>query len=107
MNRVVASIWGGMLIATGLGVVPIVVVLLKRTLKAARSIEQYTAETLASGVGAATNTANVAALKETISIAPQLVAGAESLAGHIASIQVALAAKASDTSPVEGERGEL
>lgn len=94
MNRGVATIWGGMLIATCLGVVPIVVVLLDRTLNAARNIERYTAEMLNSGVGIANNTANVAALKDTISAAPQLVGGAESIALHITAIESALAANA-------------
>ncbi len=94
MNRGVATIWGGMLIATCLGVVPIVVVLLGRTLNAARNIEQYTAEMLNSGVGIANNTANVAALKDTISAVPQLVDGAESIALHITTIESVLAADA-------------
>ncbi len=95
MNRGVATIWGGMLIATCLGVVPIVVVLLGRTLNAARNIEQYTEEMLKSGVGIANNTANVAALKDTISAAPLLVNGAESIALHITAIESVLAANAS------------
>ena len=94
MNRGVAAIWSSMLIATCLGVVPIVVVLLNRTLSAARNIEQYTEEMLSSGVGIANNTANVAALKDTISAAPQLVSGAESISRHIATIENVLAANA-------------
>ncbi|GAC1348636.1 MAG: hypothetical protein NVSMB27_17180 [Ktedonobacteraceae bacterium] len=105
MNRGVATIWWGMLIATCLGVVPIAVVLLNRTLNAARNIERYTEEMLNSGVGIANNTANVAALKDTISAAPQLVGGAESLALHITAIEHVLAANASNNGQGK-EKGE-
>lgn len=106
MNRGVATIWWSMLIATCLGVVPIVVVLLRRTLSAARNIEQYTAEMLNSGVGIANNTANVAALKDTISVAPQLLGGAESLEQHVVAIHSALATKNLDTSQGRGKEAE-
>jgi len=96
MNRGVAAIWSSMLIATCLGVVPVVVVLLNRTLSAARNIEQYTEEMLTSGVGIANNTANVAALKNTLAVAPQLLGGAESLARHITTIENVLAANAAN-----------
>lgn len=90
MNRAVAAIWSGMLIATTVGIVPIVVRLLSRTLSAANNIERYTSEILAGGIGIAENTAKVAALKETIAIAPQLVAGAQSIERHAAAITAAL-----------------
>jgi len=105
MNRGVATIWWSMLIATCLGVVPITVVLLNRTLNAARNIERYTEEMLTSGVGIANNTANVSALKDTISAAPQLVAGAESLALHITAIESVLATNASNNGQGK-EKGE-
>ncbi len=92
MNRIVAAIWSSMLIATVVGVVPIVVDLLRRALAAARNIERYTAEILAGGVGIADNTANVAALKDTLAAAPQLLAGAQSIERHAAAIKSALAA---------------
>ena len=106
MNRGVATIWWSMLIATCLGVVPVAVLLLRRTLNAAQNIERYTAEMLESGVGIANNTANVAALKDTISVAPQLLGGAESLARHIATIESALAANASDNGQIKDKGGE-
>lgn len=90
MNRVVAAIWSFMLVATGVAVVPIVVDLLRRVLNAARNIERYTAEILNSGVGIASNTAHVAALKDTLSVAPQLVGGAESIRDHVTTIETAL-----------------
>lgn len=92
MNRAIGAIWIGMLAATVLGVVPIVVSYLGRLLSAARNIEQYTGEMLAAGVGVAGNTANVAALKDTIAVAPQLLAGAEALERHATMIETALAA---------------
>ena len=107
MYRVIAAIWSAMLIATGFGVVPIVVALLRRTLGAARNIERYTAEMLDGGVGIANNTANIAALKETISVAPQLIAGAESLERHTATIETALMAQPTETIQVKGEEVEL
>ena len=102
MNRGVAAIWWSMLAATSLGVVPVVLTLLRRTLNSARNIEQYTAEMLESGVGIAKNTANVAALKDTISVAPRLVGGAESIERHTAAIKTALASQA----PENGQAGE-
>lgn len=92
MNRGILAVWAGMLLATVFGVVPVVVGYLTRLLAAARHIEQYTAEMLAAGVGVAQNTANVAALKDTIAVAPQLLAGAESLDRHATIIETALAA---------------
>src|SRR5215212_10100578 len=107
MNKGVAAIWWGMLIATVLGVVPLVVGYLTRARQAAERIEQYTAEILAAGVGVAQNTANVAALQDTIAVAPQLVAGAESLAHHAAQIEAALAAPPPGTGQnPEGTPGE-
>lgn len=91
MNRGVGVVWTGMLIATVIGVVPAVVGLLMRALTAARNIERYSAEMLTAGVGVATNTANVAALKETLGVAPRLVAGAGSIERHAAAIETALA----------------
>lgn len=90
MNRAVAVIWSSMLVATILGIVPVVVRLLSRALTAANNIERYTREILTSGAGIADNTANVAALKETIAVAPRLLAGATSIEQHAASIEEAL-----------------
>ncbi len=91
MNRGIAAIWWGMLIATVAAVVPVSVTLLSRALVAARNIERYTAEALAGGVKIAGNTANVAALKDTISVASGLLAGAGSIKEHTGAIGAALA----------------
>ncbi len=90
MNRIVGAIWSGMLIVTVAGVVPVVVSLLRRLLAAANNIERYSADILASGVGIADNTAHTAALKDTLTVAPQLLAGAQSINGHAAAIARAL-----------------
>ncbi len=91
MNRGIAIIWSGMLIATVTAVVPIAVTMLSKALDAARNIERYTAEALEGGVKIAGNTANVAALKDTISVATGLLAGAGSIKGHTGAIGAALA----------------
>ena len=90
MSRVISAIWIGMLFATVVGVVPVVVSLLQRALAASRNIERYSAEILAGGVGIAGNTASVAALKDTLAVAPGLLAGAGSIERHAAAIKDAL-----------------
>jgi len=90
MNRVVGAIWSGMLIATVVAVVPAVVGLLRRALAAATNIERYSTEILTAGVGIAGNTVSVAALKDTIAVAPGLLAGAGSIKEHAAAIKTAL-----------------
>ncbi len=93
MDPIVAAIWIIMLIVTVVVVVPVALQLLVRTLTAARNIERYTAEMLEGGVGIAKNTENVAALKTTISVAGQLLAGADSIGRHTATAEAALMAK--------------
>lgn len=93
MNPITAAIWWATLLSTILLVVPNVVSWLERVLAAARHIEGYTEEILASGVGIAENTAKASALKDTLSIAPQLVSGAESIGGHVATLESALAGR--------------
>ncbi len=90
MNRIVAVIWSGMLIATIVGVVPTVVNLLRRALVAARNIERYTDEILTAGVGIANNTASVTALKDTLAAAPLLLEGAASIERHASAVAAAL-----------------
>ncbi len=99
MNRGIVLIWWGMIIATVAAVVPIAVTLLSKALDSARNIERYTAEALDGGVKIAGNTANVVALKDTISVAPRLLEAAGSLQTHTAAIASALApSAATDTS---------
>lgn len=60
-------------------IVPVAILLLHRTLRAASAIERYTRESLEAGAGIAKNTEAVAALDETIAAAGSLLAAAESL----------------------------
>ena len=103
MNKSIAVIWWGMLIATVAAVVPIAVTLLSRALGAAKQIEKYTAEALEGGVKIAGNTVNVAALKDTISVAPALLSAAGSLEQHTAAIASALTPTA-PTAPAKKPR---
>jgi hypothetical protein len=112
MKAIVAIIWSLLLLVSYLLVVPVVVALLQRALHAARQIERYTAEILASGGGIAQNTAHVAALKDTLAAAPQLLSAAESLERHAATVETALASTDDGHVPgtgdghVEGEEAQ-
>ncbi len=74
----VYAIWGVGLIVTLVVFVPLAVYLLHRTWRSARSIQRYAAETLLAAGGVARNTAKLAALDTTISVAGdmQTAAGA-------------------------------
>lgn len=76
-------------------VVPLAVYLLHRALKAARSIERYTREMLAAGVGIAHNTSAIPALEDTLKTAGSLVEASKLLktrADDVGSLAVDLAA---------------
>lgn len=103
MNRAVAVIWSGMLVATVVGVVPVAVTLLSRALTAARQIERYTADALDGGVKIAEHTGSVAALKDTISVAPKLLRAGSHIEQHTAAIAAALAPGGSANGQAEGE----
>lgn len=107
MKRYPMLVWSVMLGATCVGVVPLAVILLQRTLTAARNIERYTAEMLSSGVEVAQHTAHVAALQDTLAVAPQLVNGADSLACYTASIGSALEAGASGNGSTQSQGGRV
>ncbi|HBY97560.1 MAG: hypothetical protein M5U01_35995 [Ardenticatenaceae bacterium] len=98
MNPFVAVIWAATLAATILGVIPVVLLFLNRTLNAARHIKHYTEEILATGGAIAQNTARIAALKQTIAAAAPLLGEAESAERHLAAIEAALTSKAGLTS---------
>jgi hypothetical protein len=101
MNPVVLAIWWIMLIATVVVIIPTLVRLLLRALNAGRRIEQYTAEILASAGAVVENTASVASLKVTLSAAQPLLAGAESIERHTATIEAALAARLPENGKVD------
>jgi hypothetical protein len=84
-------VWGVTLGVVTFVVVPLALYLLHRTFRAARSIERYTREALAAGVGIAENTSAVAVLEETIAAARSLLAAAEALKRRSAEIADAVA----------------
>ncbi len=106
MNPWIAAIWWITLIATVAVVVPMAVGLLVRAVVAARNIEQYTAEALTGGVGIAQNTANVVALQQTIAVATQLLAGAESIERSTATIGTALGAPERENGRADREEAD-
>jgi apolipoprotein N-acyltransferase len=103
VNRNIAIIWIGTLLATVLGIVPAVVALLQRALRAALNIERYTAEMLQGGVGIAGNTASTTALKDTIGAAPLLVGGADALEKTTARLEAVLANRSLETDAADSQ----
>ena len=84
-------IWAITLAVVTVVIVPLAVYLLHRTLRAARSIERYTRESLAAGVGIASNTEAIAALDDTIRAASSLLEAAEALKRQTAEVSDAVA----------------
>jgi hypothetical protein len=72
----VYTIWWIGLIVTLAIFVPLVVYLLHRTWRSARSIQRYAAETLRAAGGIARNTANITALDATIAVAGDMLVAA-------------------------------
>ena len=66
-------IWGITLAIVSVVIVPVAILLLHRTLRAASAIERYTRDALEAGVGIAKNTEAVTALDETIAAAGSLL----------------------------------
>ena len=87
----VYAIWWTMVIVALVLVVPLAAYLLHRLWRAARSIERYTAEALAAGLGIAGNTAAISALDQTVTLGGELGAAAASIRQHSAAIETTLA----------------
>ena len=87
-------IWAATLLLVVVVIVPLAVLLLHRTLRAAISIRRYLDEMLAAGVGVAGNTASIAALDDTISVAGTMVEVAGNIKQHSATIASVLATRA-------------
>ncbi len=87
-------IWWITLIVAVVVVLPLAWYLLHRAFKAARQIEYYAAKTLEAGVGVAGNTANIAALKDTIGVAVGILGTATAIEEHSGVIEGALASRA-------------
>ena len=75
-------------------IVPLAVLLLHRTLRAAISIRRYLDEMLVAGVGIAGNTASIKALDDTIGVAGSMVKVAGDIKSHSGTIASVLAARA-------------
>ncbi len=84
-------IWRVMLVVAVVVVLPVVVYLLHRLWRAARSIERYTGDALAAGLGIARNTAAIAALDETVRLGGELGSAAASIRRHSAALEKTLA----------------
>lgn len=89
----VHAIWLVTLLVVVIVVVPLAVVLLHRTLVAARSIRRYLDEMLAAGGGIAGHTASIPALDDTIRVAGSMV-GVAGLESHSATIAAVLSQRA-------------
>ncbi len=87
-------IWLITLLVVVLIIVPLAVILLHRTLRAALSIRRYLDEMLTAGVGIAGNTASIAALDDTISVAGSMVKVAGDIKSHSGTIASVLASRA-------------
>ena len=87
-------VWGITLGVITFVIVPLALYLLHRALRAARSIERYTRESLEAGAGIAANTAAIAALEETIAAARSLLEATELLKRRTSEIADAVAGPA-------------
>lgn len=100
MPSAVYVIWTILLIITVL-LLPLIVRLLHRTWKAARSIEIYFADMLKAGVGIAENTDHITALQDTISVASAMLDTAGAINDHAATIETTLDQRASKSNSYE------
>ncbi len=90
---IVYILWWVLLIVAVAVVLPILVYLLHRTLNAARGIEHYFGRALDAGLGIAGNTANVAALEDTIAVAGGILETAAQIDEHAATIEQVFTAR--------------
>ena len=87
-------VWAVTLAIVVVVIVPLAILLLHRTLRAAMSIRRYLDEMLVAGVGIAGHTASVSALDATIGVAVSMVGVAGSIKSHSATIATVLAGRA-------------
>lgn len=90
----VAVIWWVTLALAGFVILPLVAYLLHRALDAARQIDRNAARALEAGLGVAGNTANIAALDQTIATATTILDTAERIETHTGQIAGVLAGRA-------------
>ena len=98
----VQTLWAATLLLVVLVIVPLAVLLLHRTLRAAMSIRRYLDEMLAAGVGIAGNTASIKALDDTIGVAGAMVAVAGNIKAHSGTIASVLAGRAASGATTTG-----
>ena len=87
-------IWAATLLVVVVVIVPLAIVLLHRTLRAAVSIRRYLDEMLTAGVGVAGNTASIKALDDTLGVAGAMVQVAGDIKSHSGTIATVLAQRA-------------
>ena len=87
-------VWAVTLAIVVVVIVPLAILLLHRTLRAAMAIRRYLDEMLVAGVGIAGNTASISALDATIGVAGSMVEVAGSIKSHSATIATVLAGRA-------------
>ena len=90
----VYTVWSITLLVVVLVIVPLAIVLLHRTLRAALSIHRYLREMLQAGVGIAENTSSINALNDTIGVAGSMVNTAGSIKQHTGTIATVLSERA-------------
>jgi len=86
----VYTLWIILLVVTVL-VLPVIVMQLHKTWKAAKSIARYFAEMRDAGLGVAGNTEHIKALDDTISVATGILGVAGDINGHADTLKGALA----------------
>lgn len=94
----VQMVWLATLVIVVIAVVPLAVLLLHRTLRAAWAIRRYLDEMLAAGVGVAGHTASITALDDTIKTAGAMVevaGGIKKSSGAMVSVLAGRAARGS------------
>ena len=90
----VVVIWWVVLALAALVILPLVTYLLHRALQAAKRIDENAAKALEAGLGIAGNTANIAALDETIETATVILDTAGEIDTHTGQIADVLAGRA-------------
>lgn len=93
MSQAIIVLWIILLVAAVLAI-PVIVVLLHRTLSAAKGIERYFAEMRDAGLGIAGSTEHIKALNDTISVASGMLEVAGGINEHASTIKETLAGRA-------------
>jgi hypothetical protein len=93
MSQTITVLWAILLIVTVL-LLPVIVTLLHRTWKAARSIERYLAEMLEAGIGIAENTGHIEVLNDTEAVAGDILETAGEINSNTQTIEQVLGERA-------------